>query len=113
LSAEEKLTPSGRYQKINHTIRQHSLQRMTRYLCRLAHVSTSGYYRWLNAETDRQLQDEADEHDFKLISASWLVKQVSLSQCPPRKIVGIMHLWKRWSLKKMTPDEFRSHLLAA
>jgi putative transposase len=61
------LTPSERYQIINHTIRQHSLQRMTRYLCKLAHVSTSGYYRWLSAEESRQLQEDADERDFVLI----------------------------------------------
>lgn len=52
---------------INYTIRQHGLYRMTRYLCKLAHVSVSGYYRWLSAEEARQLQEDADEHDFKLI----------------------------------------------
>ncbi len=61
------MTPSERYQIINLTIRQHSLKRMTRYLCELSHISASGYYRWLHAEERRQLQARADEHDLALI----------------------------------------------
>ncbi|MEK4512513.1 IS3 family transposase [Paenibacillus sp. FSL K6-2524] len=61
------MTPSERFQIINHTIRKHGLQRMTRYLCKLAHVSLSGYYRWLAAEESRQLREEADERDAFLI----------------------------------------------
>ncbi|UIO40865.1 IS3 family transposase [Brevibacillus brevis] len=52
---------------VNLTIRQHNLQRMTRYLCKLARVSPSGYYRWLTAEEARQLREDADKHDFRLI----------------------------------------------
>ncbi|ATO48422.1 transposase [Brevibacillus laterosporus DSM 25] len=40
---------------------------VTRYLCKLACVSASGYYRWLRAEKIRQLREDADEHDIKLI----------------------------------------------
>uniref|UniRef100_UPI00117C78FE IS3 family transposase n=1 Tax=Paenibacillus tyrfis TaxID=1501230 RepID=UPI00117C78FE len=40
---------------------------MTRYLCELAVVSPSGYYRWLAAELDRQLRVAADERDIDLI----------------------------------------------
>ncbi|WP_442603826.1 IS3 family transposase [Paenibacillus sp. KN14-4R] len=40
---------------------------MTRYLCKLARVSLSGYYRWLSAEEARQLREEADERDAFLI----------------------------------------------
>ncbi len=61
------MTPSERYQLINQTIRQHNLQRMTRYLCKLACVSASGYYRWCTAEEVRQLREDADQHDFRLI----------------------------------------------
>ncbi|MBE5394071.1 IS3 family transposase [Brevibacillus borstelensis] len=61
------MTPSERYQLINQTIRQHNLQRMTRYLCKLACVSASGYYRWRTAEEVRQLREDADQHDFRLI----------------------------------------------
>jgi putative transposase len=40
---------------------------MTHYLCKLASVSKSGYYRWLAAEEARQLREEADEQDLLLI----------------------------------------------
>ncbi|WP_339168045.1 IS3 family transposase [Brevibacillus sp. FSL L8-0520] len=40
---------------------------MTRYLCKLACVSASGYYRWRTAEEVRQLREDADQHDFRLI----------------------------------------------
>jgi putative transposase len=40
---------------------------MIRYLCKLAGVSKSGYYRWFRAEEVRQDREIADEHDLKLI----------------------------------------------
>lgn len=40
---------------------------MTRYLCKLANVSRSGYYRWLAAEEVRQRREVADEQDYLLI----------------------------------------------
>lgn len=40
---------------------------MTRYLCELVGVSTSGYYRWLSTEADRQHRVAADERDILLI----------------------------------------------
>jgi len=40
---------------------------MTRYLCELADVSSSGYYRWRSAEETRQLRAAADERDIILI----------------------------------------------
>jgi putative transposase len=40
---------------------------MTRYLCELAAVSPSGYYRWLGTEQKRQLRAKSDERDFFLI----------------------------------------------
>lgn len=40
---------------------------MTRYLCELAGVSHSGYYRWLNAAEARQRREEADQADLALI----------------------------------------------
>ncbi|OUQ85012.1 transposase [Brevibacillus brevis] len=61
------MTPSERYQIINQTIRQHNLKSLTRYLCKLVRVSASGYYRWLTSEEARQLREDADEHDFRLI----------------------------------------------
>jgi len=40
---------------------------MTRYLCTIAAVSPSGYYRWLEAEQHRRLRAAADERDLVLI----------------------------------------------
>jgi len=37
------------------------------WLCEIAGVSRSGYYRWLNAEPVRQKRDERDKADFELI----------------------------------------------
>lgn len=48
-------------------MRKYKLKGMTRYLCELAGVSHSGYYRWLNAEGARQLREEADQADLSLI----------------------------------------------
>jgi putative transposase len=61
------LTTSERFEMIYLTIRKHGLIRMTNYLCKLAKVSRSGYYRWLRAEEQRQLQEHADERDYLLI----------------------------------------------
>lgn len=61
------LTSSERFELINYTVRKHQLEKMTQYLCKLAKVSKSGYYRWLAAEETRQLREEADEKDLALI----------------------------------------------
>lgn len=48
---ETVLTPREKYQAINETIRLYQLTNMTRYLCQVANISPSGYYKWLqNAE---------------------------------------------------------------
>lgn len=36
-------------------------------LCRIAGVSRSGYYRWVNAEDMRQARERRDQEDFSLI----------------------------------------------
>ncbi|WP_246321105.1 IS3 family transposase [Paenibacillus germinis] len=66
------MTPSERFQMINHTIRHHGLQRMTRYLCKLAGAAPSSYYRWLKAEESRQLRAHADERDCSLIKEHFI-----------------------------------------
>jgi transposase len=48
-------------------LRQYNLHFMTRYLCKMTNVSASGYYRWLRAEEARQLREDANEYDIKLI----------------------------------------------
>ena len=49
--------PSERYEIISHTIRAHGLKRMTRCLCAIAAVSTSGYYKWMETQQNRQLRN--------------------------------------------------------
>lgn len=43
------------------------MRRITRYLCKIARVSSSGYYRWLSNEEARQLREKSDEYDLLLI----------------------------------------------
>ncbi len=62
---------SSRFELINRTIRQHGIERLTRFLCKLAGVSVSGYYRWLSAEDTRQLREASDECDLGLIKAQF------------------------------------------
>ncbi|WP_258960967.1 IS3 family transposase, partial [Paenibacillus aquistagni] len=61
------MKPSERFQLINQTIRKYHLRRLTRYLCEVAEVSTSGYYRWCSAEETRQLREIADQSDYELM----------------------------------------------
>ncbi|MCP3806190.1 IS3 family transposase [Paenibacillus sp. Lou8.1] len=65
----ELLASSERFQLINQVVRKHGLKRVICYLCKLAEVSTSGYYRWCAAEEHRQLREAADERDFLLLKA--------------------------------------------
>ena len=42
-----------------------------RWLCDIAGVSRSGYYRWLSAEETRDNRNRADEHDFQLVLGAY------------------------------------------
>lgn len=48
---------------------------MTRYFCKAADVSPSGYYRWLSTAEDRQRRAEIDERDIHLIKQHFEAKQ--------------------------------------
>lgn len=52
---------------IEATVRKYNMRGLIRYLCTIAGVSRSGYYRWLQAEPIRQHREEADQKDVKLI----------------------------------------------
>ncbi|MBD8498512.1 IS3 family transposase [Paenibacillus arenosi] len=62
------LTPSERFELIHQVLCKYKLHRVTRFLCQIAEVSRSGYYRWCNAEVQRQLRKTVDERDFQLIN---------------------------------------------
>lgn len=47
---------------------------MTAHLCKLANVSKSGYYKWINNTDNRYLAEKKDEQDFALIEKVFLLK---------------------------------------
>src|SRR5699024_11880685 len=54
-------------QIIQATIQRYHLKRMVDYLCKLAGVSRSGYYAWLDAEGDRESREIQDRTNLELI----------------------------------------------
>ena len=59
--------PSMKYELIREMTRRDNNQLNIGWLCEIAGVSRSGYYRWLSAEPTRQKRDEQDKTDFELI----------------------------------------------
>ena len=55
------------------TARDDNLLNITE-LCKIAGVSRSGYYRWIDAAPVRALRDEQDEADFGLIVEAYNVR---------------------------------------
>ncbi|MEK4627268.1 IS3 family transposase [Solibacillus sp. FSL R7-0682] len=64
---ESFLTPKEKYQAISETIRLFQLKNMTRYLCEVANVSSSGYYKWRQNMEKHSLREEADYQDYLLL----------------------------------------------
>jgi putative transposase len=52
---------------IEQIIRKFGIGRMVTYLCKMAGVSRSGYYAWINAESVRAVRQENDLKDYELI----------------------------------------------
>ena len=68
-------------------------------LCRLAEVSRSGYYRWLDAAPVREMREEQDKTDFKLIVDAYNVRGYAKGA---RSIyMTILHRDIRMNLKKI------------
>jgi len=68
-------------------------------LCRLAGVSRSGYYRWLDAAPVRDLREEQDKADFKLIVEAYNVRGYAKGA---RSIyMTLLHRDMRMNLKKI------------
>jgi len=59
--------PSAKYAIIREMTTRDNNELNTVWLCNIAGVSRSGYYRWLNAEPVRLLRDEQDKTDFEVI----------------------------------------------
>jgi len=68
-------------------------------LCRLAEVSRSGYYRWLDAAPIRDMREEQDKADFKLIVEAYNVRGYAKGA---RSIyMTLLHREIRMNLKKI------------
>lgn len=80
-------------------------------LCRLAGVSRSGYYRWLNASEYREEQEEQDKKDFELILQAYnhrgykkgarSIYMTMLHQTPPvvMNVKKIRRIMEKYSLQ--------------
>ena len=59
--------PSVKFELISQMIAQENNQMTVTELCAIAHVSRSGYYRWVDAAPLREEREKADQADFELI----------------------------------------------
>ena len=60
-----------KYSLIHEAIRQDDNALNISALCRIAGVSRSGYYAWLDAAADRQRREETDSKDFALVKEAY------------------------------------------
>ena len=58
--------PSVKFELISQMIAQENNQMTVTELCAIAHVSRSGYYRWVDAAPLREEREKADQADFEL-----------------------------------------------
>ncbi|GAA0866745.1 IS3 family transposase [Paraclostridium tenue] len=56
----KKLSPSNIFKIIQNLIKDFNLNKLTRYLCKIANVSTSGYYKFLNNFKTRDMNEYSD-----------------------------------------------------
>lgn len=60
-------TASVKFEIIQETLLKEDNDLSVSYLCKVAGVSRSGYYRWLKSEDARRIRDEQDQADFERI----------------------------------------------
>ena len=58
---------ASKYATIHEVLEEKKNTISVNQLCKIAHVSRSGYYRWRNAEGKREEKQKRDEIDFKII----------------------------------------------
>ena len=111
--------PEAKFQIIKSTMDLKDNTLNVSALCKLAGVSRSGYYRWLNAEKYREEQEEKDRADFDLILAAYQhrgyqkgarsIYMTLIHQNPPvimnvKKIRRLMHRYGLFcSIRKANP----------
>jgi len=66
--------PSAKYELIREMTERDNNQLNIVWLCEIAGVSRSGYYRWIAAEPERQKREEQDRSDFDLILEAYKFK---------------------------------------
>ena len=66
--------PRSKFEIINEVISQNGNKMTIKELCKIAGVSRSGYYKWLNTYEKRKRQDEKDKADFDLIVKAYYYK---------------------------------------
>jgi len=66
-----KGTPEAKYRVIRETTARDNNLLNIKWLCEIAGVSRSGYYRWIEAEPVRATRDARDRQDFDLILAAY------------------------------------------
>lgn len=62
-----KAKPEAKFKLIRETTSRDNNLLNIQWLCEIAGVSRSGYYRWLQAEPVRNVHDERDKTDFTLV----------------------------------------------
>lgn len=103
--------PNVKYLIIREMAKRNNNQLNIAWLCHIAGVSRSGYYRWLAAESVRISRDEQDQKDFELILTAYKFRGFAkgargiymrlLHLKPPTaiNIKKIRRLMKKYSLK--------------
>jgi len=82
-------------------------------LCKLAGVSRSGYYNWINTQQNRDAREKQDEEDFKLIEEAFHadghdngakgIRKVLLSKGICMNLKKIRRLMKKYHLEYRSP----------
>ena len=65
---------ASKYATIHEVLEEKKNTISVNQLCKIAHVSRSGYYRWRNAEGKREEKQKRDEIDFKIIFDAYKLK---------------------------------------
>ncbi|MBS3949784.1 MAG: IS3 family transposase [Peptococcaceae bacterium] len=100
--------PSKKYRLIHSLIEAKQQGFNVVYLCEVAGVSCSGYYKWLSGALKRAQSHMKDELDLTNCSSIDQVRRVLDDY-----IYNYNHNRYQWTRKKMAPVEYRNHLLAA
>lgn len=87
------------YELIQRTFAQKSNRLSIKRLCSLTGIARSGYYRWINSRKKRDLREQKDQEDFRLILEAY---QYRGYQKGVRSIhMRLLHIGIRMNIKKI------------